>query len=185
MDLIREMWKHAFAWEAFSDAAGCAREAVRLAGEVDAGSGLVMRMLVQSMIVSYALPFRQRRPVRLGESIVDPGRLGLHRRILELRDRVVTHRDPAAGEGFDNSVEIVRGPGGWRPVTLPELLGVWECAEAASLSEALAAECGRRLDELAESVGGFRDLSTGAVSVRPVQDGSRIRYVIEPRSPEG
>ena len=184
MDLIREMWKHAFACTAFSDAEGCAREAARLAADGDSGGGLVMRMLVQGMIVSYALPFRQRRTVRLGEDIVDPGRLGLHRRLLELRDRAVTHRDPVAVEGFDNSVEIVRGPGGWLPVTPPAFLDVRECAEAASLAADLSLECGRRLDGLAEAVGGFRDLSSGAVSVRPVQEGGRTRYVIEPRATE-
>lgn len=178
MDLIREMWRQSFAWTAFTDAAGCAREAVRRHGRGEPGGSLVMRMLVQGMIASYAMPFRQRRNVRLDEGIVDPGRLGLHRRLLELRDRAVTHRDPAAGGGFDNSVEMAFDRGAWRPLAPGPLMTPLECGETAALADDLAAACARRLDELTEAVGRFRDLTPGTVEVRPVQDDGRIRYVL-------
>lgn len=183
MDLIREMWKQAFAWTAFTDAAGCAREVVRRSGDGEPGDGLVMRMLVQGMIASYAMPFRQRKPVRLGEEIVDPGRVALHRRLLGLRDRAVIHRDPAAGEGFDNSVEMAFDRGAWRPLAPGPLMSPFECGETASLAEDLAAECARRLDELTEAVGRFRDLTPGAIEVRPVQEGGRVRYAISRTAP--
>lgn len=38
MDLTREMWKQAFAWTAFIDAAECAREAVRRSGDGEPGA---------------------------------------------------------------------------------------------------------------------------------------------------
>lgn len=182
MDLIREMWKQAFAWMAFTDAAGCAREAVRRCGDGEPGGSLLIRMLVQGMISSYAMPFRQRRSVRLGEETVDPGRIALHRRLLELRDRAVIHRDPAAGEGFDNSVEMAFDRGAWRPLAPGPLMSPFECGETASLAEDLAAECARRLDELTEAVGRFRDLTPGAIEVRPVQEGGRVRYAISRRA---
>lgn len=59
--------------------------------------------LVTSMVIHYGRPFKQRRPLRLPDSIVPEIDLGFHKALLEIRDKVVAHTDvdgPLAQDGY-------------------------------------------------------------------------------------
>lgn len=69
------------------------------------------KALTISILVNYSRPFKQRKGVRLPESIV-PGEFDYrHKSLIELRDKVVAHRDldgPHGNFGFVSQLRVLR-----------------------------------------------------------------------------
>ena len=62
-----------------------------------------------AIIIDYCRPFKQRKKVRLPDDIVPYGQLDIHNYMIELRDKVVAHRDldgPVTDWGFISQLEL-------------------------------------------------------------------------------
>lgn len=67
------------------------------------------RALTAAILVAYSGPFKQRKQVRLPDDIVPPEHRDTHNAMIELRDKVVAHRDldgPVAEWGFVSQLQL-------------------------------------------------------------------------------
>lgn len=101
-----EFWKHAYARASFVDARIFAEQL--LASHLPLDNPL-RKALSIAVLTTYCRPFKQRTRVRLSETIVPQQYHDLHGSLIEMRDKVVAHRDldgPIADWGFLSQLEI-------------------------------------------------------------------------------
>jgi hypothetical protein len=100
-------WKHSYARSSFIQAHLFAK----LLLSNNAPFRSVLRdALTYSIVTAYGRPFKQRREVRLSREEVPEEHLQLHDEAIEMRDKVIAHRDldgPIADWGFVSQVQVV------------------------------------------------------------------------------
>jgi hypothetical protein len=65
--------------------------------------------LTMAVVVGYARPFKQREPVKFSDTIIPPEYKGVHDEVIEIRDKIISHRDigsPTTAWGFMNQVRV-------------------------------------------------------------------------------
>jgi hypothetical protein len=101
--------------------------------------------LVLAMVVTYARPFKQRRPVKLPKEVVPRKLEGTHNFILLLRDKMFAHADtdgPGADEGLQTNRVLMTMKGGditWASSFL--WLKDTQMQEVRELSQILSTKC--------------------------------------------
>lgn len=99
-------WKHAYARASFVDAR------IFLEQILESRMSLthpVRKAMSIAALVTYCRPFKQRSTVRLPDEIIPVQYNDLHDSLIEMRDKVVAHRDldgPIADWGFLSQLEI-------------------------------------------------------------------------------
>jgi hypothetical protein len=99
-------WKHAYARSSFIQAGLFAQLLV----QNDPPDGSVPRQaLTYAIVTAYCRPFKQRNEVRLSRDVVPFDFLKLHDETVEMRDKIIAHRDldgPIADWGFVSQLEV-------------------------------------------------------------------------------
>ena len=100
-------WKHSNARSSFVQADQFARRLFRDSPSLDR---TLRDAVTFGIITAYGRPFKQRLEVRLSRDVVPEQHQVLHDDLIEMRDKVVAHRDldgPEADWGFVSQVQIV------------------------------------------------------------------------------
>lgn len=138
-----EFWKFAYARSSFVD--------TRIFAEYLLAAGVDMRYPLRraysfAITTTYARPFKQRQPVRLSEDLVPAAHKMTHDGIIEIRDKIVAHRDingPIAEDfGLLNQVQIVLSSGELQVNTISPIMGDDKVREVVPL----AAEMEKKMD---------------------------------------
>jgi hypothetical protein len=101
-----EFWKHAYAWQSFIDAKNYSERLLALNLPL---TDLVRKAFTIAILTTYCRPFKQRPLVRLSADLVPNEHKETHESAIELRDKVVAHRDmdgPNAEWGWINQLEL-------------------------------------------------------------------------------
>ncbi|MDD4869750.1 MAG: hypothetical protein PHR77_04255, partial [Kiritimatiellae bacterium] len=85
-----EFWKFAYARAAFVDAKIFAEELLASGSALHSATRKAFSIAIAT---AYARPFKQRSVVRLSEDIVPAEHRETHDGVIEIRDKVVAHRD--------------------------------------------------------------------------------------------
>jgi hypothetical protein len=99
-------WQQAYARSAFIDAD---RYLVRILEDDPPLGSLDRKLLTAAFVGAYGRSFKQRKPVRLSEDIIPTEHQNTHDSIIELRDKIVAHRDldaPVTEWGFVSEIRI-------------------------------------------------------------------------------
>ncbi len=99
-------WQHAYARSAFIDADHYVAKI--LEGDAPLGS-LDRKALTAAFVGAYGRPFKQRKAVRLSEDIIPTEHRDTHNSIIQIRDKIVAHRDldgPVAEWGFVSELRV-------------------------------------------------------------------------------
>jgi hypothetical protein len=108
-------------------------------------------VLETGLIVTYARPFTEGRGTGLPipeERFVPADGRELHRKMLELRNKVQAHIDASAPEGFRRTVEHSEEPGSWSVRSSgPRYLGAEELRGIAELADQIIARLTTARDE--------------------------------------
>lgn len=107
-----EFWKYAYARSSFVQT----RTFIELLIREDPGFNTTLRRaLTVAILVTYCRPFKQRKPVKLNRDVVPARYLWVHNEAVELRDKVLAHRDvdgPVADWGFISQLRVtIEAPG--------------------------------------------------------------------------
>ena len=99
-------WQHAYARSAFLDADRYLAKI--LEGDAPLGS-LDRKALTAAFVGAYGRPFKQRKAVRLSEDIIPTEHRDTHDSIIQIRDKIVAHRDldgPVTEWGFVSELRL-------------------------------------------------------------------------------
>lgn len=86
---------------------------------------ILRRALTTAIIATYCRPFKQRRPVRLSDDSVPHSHRETHDALIEMRDKVVAHRDldgPVTDWGFVSQLQVNVHAGGLTIDTLSPII---------------------------------------------------------------
>jgi hypothetical protein len=100
-------WQHAYARAAFAQADDLSRLLLHENPPFNSNPRLA---LTAGIVVAYARPFKQRSLVKLSSDVVPAEHRELHNKTIELRDKVIAHRDldgPIAEWGFISQLQVV------------------------------------------------------------------------------
>jgi len=101
-----EFWKHAYAWQSFKDAKNFCELLLTRDPPLN---DIVRKAFTIAILTTYCRPFKQRPMVRLSDELVPHAHKETHDSAIELRDKVVAHRDtdgPIADWGWVNQLEL-------------------------------------------------------------------------------
>jgi hypothetical protein len=101
-----EFWKYSYARSSFVHADLFARRIFRNSPPLDR---TLRDAITFGIIAAYGRPFKQRPEVRLSRDVVPKRHLATHDDLIEMRDKVVAHRDldgPTADWGFVSQLQI-------------------------------------------------------------------------------
>jgi hypothetical protein len=104
-----EFWKHSYARASFVDARIFIEHILETRLPLNHPARKALSIAV---LTTYCRPFKQRAIVRLSEDIVPTEHREAHNSAIEMRDKVVAHRDidgPVADWGFVSQLEIAIG----------------------------------------------------------------------------
>lgn len=104
-----EFWKHAYARASFIDARIFCEQILETRLPLN---NPIRKALSIAALTTYGRPFKQRNAVRLPENIIPAEHQAAHLGLIEMRDKVIAHRDldgPEADWGFVNQLEILVG----------------------------------------------------------------------------
>lgn len=99
-------WMHCYARASFMQA----RMFIEKLLELDPPpNDILRRALTAAIIATYCRPFKQRKPVRLSDEVVPSAHRERHDALVEMRDKVVAHRDldgPVTEWGFVSQLQV-------------------------------------------------------------------------------
>jgi hypothetical protein len=101
-----EFWKNAYARASFVNARIFAEQILETKLPLD---NPIRKALSIAFLTTYGRPFKQRKNIRLSDDIIPPEYVEEHNTAIELRDKVVAHRDldgPVAEWGLVNQLEF-------------------------------------------------------------------------------
>lgn len=107
-----QFWKHAYARASFVQSQVFIELLLR---ENPDFNTTLRRALTVAIVTTYCRPFKQRKPVRLSDEIVPSKYQEIHNKAIELRDKVIAHRDidgPTADWGFVSQLRVTVGQTG-------------------------------------------------------------------------
>lgn len=102
-------WKHAYARASFLDAQTFTRHVMEAQLPL---TNQTRKAMTIAAVTAYGRPFKQRANVRLSEDIIPAEHRETHDSTIEMRDKVIAHRDldgPVADWGFISQLEFVIG----------------------------------------------------------------------------
>ena len=145
-----EFWKHAYARASFVDA--------RIFAEQVLAAGLplqhpVRKALSIAVLTTYCRPFKQRPVVRLADTVVPAAFADLHESLIEMRDKVVAHRDldgPVADWGFVSQLEIAVDEGGLEIRTRSPVVLDAKARELLPLLDVLIGQMDAKVDQFVQ-----------------------------------
>jgi hypothetical protein len=115
-------WKHSYARSSFIQANEFAKLLLR---ENPPFLSTLRSALTFAIVTSYARPFKQRAEVKLPRNLVPAEFQQLHDETIEMRDKIIAHRDvdgPMADWGFVSQVQILVEPTAMQVNTLSPIM---------------------------------------------------------------
>ncbi len=143
----KQLWIFAYARASFREALSFSEAILKVGSEnICAQDGLSI-----AATVAYSRPFKQRRSVKLCDSIVPSEYSDLHDTIIQIRDKVITHRDvdgPIADWGLVNDIILEKRGSFTRLETRSPFMSIELAQRLMSLSSHLI----ERMDERIEPI---------------------------------
>jgi hypothetical protein len=144
-----EFWKYSYARSSFIEAVTYLDLFSRSGAD-----RATHRALTVAILVAYSRPFKQRPAVRLADDFVPVNHKDTHSDAIEMRDKVVAHRDldgPVAEWGFVSQLELHYDAGGLELNTRSPYLTDALVPRLRNLAAALTEKADRELDDFVQT----------------------------------
>jgi len=172
--LLKNIWLHSYARASYQEVISFT-ESLRRFSSIQPNSH--QRAFSAATLIAYCRPFKAKKGVRLPSDMIPDEYAELHRTMLTLRDKVISHHDPITPRtsfGYLNRVSIRITGKNWKSSTTFPVIPPKTAQEVQHLAGILQKKCDERIKTAVEALRLDTHFQDGDYVVEPEEDSDKF-----------